>query len=178
MDKWNTQFILVMLCSKRDTKIVRLEGLWFVSRPKCSVSEDPDDSPEVLVCSPFIVSSQNRTRDPCDIISWCHDHLLWSSGRKTTVHAHWKHHSLSAHLLAPMPESLITINASEPLHLFLNLNSVPVTYIHYGLTISISYLLFISLYVKITLVYVRMPLYCYMQIMLICSMCAWLYTYM
>ena len=116
-----------MLCSTRGTKIARVEGLWLVNRPKCSVSEYPDDSPKVPVCSPFIVPSQNRMRDPCYIISWCHDHLLWSYGRKTTAHAHQKHCISSAHLPASTPESLITINASKPLCLFLNLNSVPVT---------------------------------------------------
>ena len=127
MDKQITQCILVMLCSTRGTEISKVEGLWLVNRPECSISEDPDDSPEVQVCSPFIVPSLDSTREPCDIISWHHNHLLWSSGRKTTVHAHWKHHHLSAHLLASMPESPNTINASEPLHLFLNPNSMPVT---------------------------------------------------
>ena len=126
-DKQNTQFILVMLCSTRGTKIARVEGLWLVSRPKCSVSEGLDDSPKVWVCSLFIVPSQNSMRDPCDIIWWCHNCLLWSSSEKTTVHAHWKHCSSSAHLLASTPESPITINASKPLHLFLNPNSVSVT---------------------------------------------------
>ena len=116
-----------MLCSMRGTKIAGVEGLWLVSRPNCSVSESPDDSPEVWVCSPFIVPSQNSMRDHCDVISWCHNHLLWSSGGKTTVHVHRKHHSSSAHLLASMPESPVTIDASKPLHLFLNLNSMPVT---------------------------------------------------
>ena len=58
IDKQIKQFILVMLCSMRGTKIAKVEGLWLVNRPKCSVSEDPDDSPEVWVCSPFIVPSQ------------------------------------------------------------------------------------------------------------------------
>ena len=68
MDKQNTQFILVMLRSMRGTEIAGVEGLWLVNRPKHSVSEDPDDSPEVLVWSPFIVPSQISTRDPCDVI--------------------------------------------------------------------------------------------------------------
>ena len=116
-----------MLCSMRGTKIARVEGLWLVSRPSHSVSENPDDSPEVWVCSPFIVPSQNSMRDPCAVISWHHDHLLWSSGRKTSAHVHWKHCSSSAHLPASILESLVTINASKPLHLFLNPNSMPVT---------------------------------------------------
>ena len=116
-----------MLCSTRGTEITKVEGLWLVSRPDCSVSENPDDRPNVWVCCPFIAPSQNNMRDHCDIISWCHDHLLWSSGRKTTVHLHRKHCSSSAHLPASMPESLVTIVASQPLHLFLNPNSVPVT---------------------------------------------------
>ena len=128
MDKWNTQFILVMLCSTRGNEIARVEGLWLVSRPNHSVSENPDDSPEVRVCSPFIVPSQNSMRDPCDIISWCHDCLLWSSGGITTVHVHQKHCSSSAHLLASTTESPVIINSSGPLPLFLNPNSMPVTY--------------------------------------------------
>ena len=68
-DKQITQSILVMLCSTRGTEIAEVEGLWLVNRPKCSVSEDPDNSLEVLVCSPFIVPSLNSTRDPCDVIS-------------------------------------------------------------------------------------------------------------
>ena len=69
IDKQITQFILVMLCSMRGTEIAEVEGLWLVNRPKCSVSEDPDDSPKVQVCSPFIVPSLNSMRAPCDVIS-------------------------------------------------------------------------------------------------------------
>ena len=53
----------------RGTKTAKVEGLWLVNRPECLVPEDPDDSPEVQLCSPFIVPSLNSTRDPCDIIS-------------------------------------------------------------------------------------------------------------
>ena len=127
MDKWDSQFILVMLCSVIGTEIARVEGLWLVSRPNCSVSEGPDDSPEVQVCSPFIVPSQNSMRDHCDVISWCHYCLLWSSSGKTTAHVHRKHCSSSLHLLASMPESPVTIDASKPLCLFLKMNSMPVT---------------------------------------------------
>ena len=116
-----------MLCSMTGTEIAGVEGLWLVSRPKLSVSKDPDDSLKVPVCSSFIAPSQNSMRDPCDVISWCHNHLLWSSGWKTTAHVHQKHCSLSAHPPASMPEFLITINASKPLCLFLNPNSMPVT---------------------------------------------------
>ena len=76
MDKQITQSILIMLCSTRGTGIAEVEGLWLVNRPKCSVSEDPDDSPEIQLCSPFIVPSLNSMRDPCDVISRCHDCLL------------------------------------------------------------------------------------------------------
>ena len=110
-----------MLYSTRGTKIARVEGLWLVNRSNCSVSENPDNSPKVRVCSPFIVPSQNSMRDHCDIISRCHNHLLLSSSRKTTVHVHRKHSSSSVHLLASTPESPVTIDASEPLHLFLTL---------------------------------------------------------
>ena len=69
MDKPITQSILVMLCSMKGTRIAEVEGLWLVNRPECLVSEDPDDSSKVQLCSPFIVLSFNSTRDPCDIIS-------------------------------------------------------------------------------------------------------------
>ena len=69
MDKQITQSILAMLCSMRGTKIAKVEGLWLVNKPKCSVSEDPDDSPKVQLYSPFIVPSLNSMRDSCNIIS-------------------------------------------------------------------------------------------------------------
>ena len=68
MDKQITQSILVMLCSTRGTEIAKVECLWLVNRPKCLVSEDQDDSPKVLLCSPFIVPSLNSMRDPCDVM--------------------------------------------------------------------------------------------------------------
>ena len=116
-----------MLCSMKGTEISKVEGLWLFNKPKHSVSEDQDDNLKVQVCSLFIVPSLNSMRDPCDIILWHHNCLLWSSGRKTTMHVHWKHHHSSVHLLASTADSPNTINASKPLHLFLNPNYVPVT---------------------------------------------------
>ena len=145
MDKWNTQFILVMLCFMRGTEIVRVEGLWLVNRPNCSVSENPDNSPKVCVYSPFIVPSQNSMRDHCDIISWCQDCLLWSFSGKTTAHMHRKHYSSSVHLLVSTPESLVTIDASEPLHLFLNRISC-LWYIIY------IYIIYIYIYIYIYII--------------------------
>ena len=107
IDKQVTHSILIMLFSMRGTEIAKVEGLWLVYRPKCLVPENPDDSPEVQLCSPFIVLSFNSMRDPHDIISWHHDHLLWSSSGKTTAHAHWNCHCSSAHPLASMPEPQI-----------------------------------------------------------------------
>ena len=77
----------------------------------------PRWQPKVQRCSPFIVPSLDSTRDPYDITSWCHDHLLWSSGRKTTVHAHWNHHGSSVHLPAstPKPNILQKLQASSSL---------------------------------------------------------------
>ena len=130
----NKSFSPFWLCSMRGIQIAKVEGLWLVNRPRHSVSEDPDDSPKVWLCSPFIVPSLNSTRDPCDIMKWCHNHLLWFSSGKTTVHAHWKHCHSSVHLLASTPESLNTINATKPICLFLNPISMPVTYMHVDLT--------------------------------------------
>ena len=69
MDKQVTQSILGMLFSTRGTKTAKVEGLWLINRPKHLVPEDPDDSPEVQLCSPFIVTSLNSMRDPHDVIS-------------------------------------------------------------------------------------------------------------
>ena len=68
MDKLVTCSILDMLFSMTGTKTAEREGLWLVNRPKCLVPEDPDESPEVWLCSPFIVPSLNSMRDPCDIM--------------------------------------------------------------------------------------------------------------
>ena len=100
MNKQVTHSILDMLFSTRGTKTAKVEGLWLVNRPECLVPENPDDSPKVWLCSPFIVPSLSSTRDPCDIMKWCHNCLLWSSSGKTTAHAHWNHHYSSVHLLA------------------------------------------------------------------------------
>ena len=69
MDKQVTHSILVMLLSTRGTETAEVKGWWLVYRPKCLVPENPDNSPEVQLCSPFIVASLNSTRDPHDIIS-------------------------------------------------------------------------------------------------------------
>ena len=50
--------------------------MWLTNRPKHLVPEHPNDSPEVWLCSPFIVPSLYSMRDPHDIILGCHDHLL------------------------------------------------------------------------------------------------------
>ena len=68
MDKQITYSILVMLFSTRGTETAKVEGLWLVNRPKCIVPENPDDSPEVWLCSPFIVPSLNSMRDPHDVM--------------------------------------------------------------------------------------------------------------
>ena len=69
VDKQITQSILVMLFSMRSTETTKVEHLWLVNRPECLVPEDPDDSPKVQLCSPFIVPSLNSMRGPHDVIS-------------------------------------------------------------------------------------------------------------
>ena len=107
IDKEATLSILIMLSSSRGTETAKVEGLWLANRSKHLVPEYPDDSLEVQSCSPFIVPSLDSTRDPHDIISWHHDHLLWSSSGKTTVHVHWNCHGSSVHLLASTPDPQI-----------------------------------------------------------------------
>ena len=107
MDKQVTHSILGMLFSTRGTKTAEVEGLWLIKRPKCLVPEDPEDSPKVWLCSPFIVPSLYSMRDPCDVMKWCHDCLLWSSSRETTAHAHWNCCHSSAHPPASMLEPQI-----------------------------------------------------------------------
>ena len=107
IDKQVTLSILVILFSLRGTETAKVEGLWLANRPKCLVPEYPNDSPRVWSCSPFIVPSLCSMRDPHDVISWCHDHLPWSSSKKTTAHVHWNCHGLSAHPLMSTPEPQI-----------------------------------------------------------------------
>ena len=125
----NKSHILSWICSSplSGTKTAKAEGLWLINRPKCFVLEYPDHSPKVWWSSPFIVPSLYSMRDPCDVMKWCHDHLLWSSSGKTTVHAHQNCQHSSAHLLVSSPEPPTTMNASKPLHLFLNPIFTPVT---------------------------------------------------
>ena len=68
IDKQVMLSILVMLFSLRGTDTAKVEGLWLINRPECLVPEYPDDSPEVWMCSPFIVPSLDSTRDPHDIM--------------------------------------------------------------------------------------------------------------
>ena len=117
IDKQVTLSVVVMLFSLRGTETAKVEGIWLVNRPKCLVPEHPDDSPKVQKCSPFIVPSLCSMRDPHDIITWCHGHLLWSSSGKTTAHAHQNCWCLSAHLLASMPEPQILQKLWTPLSL-------------------------------------------------------------
>ena len=107
IDKQVTLSILIILLSLRSTKTAEVEGLWLANRPKCLGPEHPDNSPKVQSCCPFIVPSLYSMRDPHDVISGHHDHLLCSSSGKTTVHAHWNHHGSSAYLLASTAEPKI-----------------------------------------------------------------------
>ena len=87
----------------------------------------PRQQPWGLVVLSFYSSLPYSTRDPHDIMKWCHDHLLWSSSGKTTAHVHQNHWCSSAHLLASSPEPPTTMKASEPLCLFLNPIFAPMT---------------------------------------------------
>ena len=107
IDKQVTLSILIMLFSLRGTETAKVDGLLLANRPKHLVPKHPDDNPEVWSCSPFKVPSLYSMRDPHDIISWHHDHLLWSSSRKTTAHVHWNCHGSYAYLLASTPEPQI-----------------------------------------------------------------------
>ena len=69
IDKQVTLSILIMLFSSRGNKTAEVEVLWLANRPKHLVPKYPDDSPEVQLCSPFIVPSLHSTRDPHDVIS-------------------------------------------------------------------------------------------------------------
>ena len=68
MDKQVMHSILGILLAMRGTKTAEVEGLWLINRPEHLVPEDPDNSPEVWLCSPFIVPSLYSTRDPHDVM--------------------------------------------------------------------------------------------------------------
>ena len=69
IDKQVTLSILVMLFSSRGTEAAEVQGLWLINRPECLVPEYPDDSPNIQMCSPFIVPSLDSMRDPHDVTS-------------------------------------------------------------------------------------------------------------
>ena len=127
MDKQITQSILVMLYLMRGTEIAEVEGLWLVNRPKCFVSEDPDDSPKVWFGSPFIVTSLNSMRDPCNII--------FMMSQLSALIFQWENHCTCTSEMSLFictsagihARTLNTINAFKPLCLFLNPISMPVT---------------------------------------------------
>ena len=130
MDKKGTQFILVILCSMRDTNIATVEGLWLIDRPNHSVPETQTTAPR-FVCALLLyflpkVAWEITVMSFYDVTLIC----FWSSGRKTTAHVQRRYHSLSAHPLASPPECPGTIATSEPCRLFLNLNFVPVALIY------------------------------------------------
>ena len=57
IDKQVTLSILVMLFSSSGTETAEVEDLWLANGPECLVQQYPDDSPEVWMCSHFIVPS-------------------------------------------------------------------------------------------------------------------------
>ena len=87
----------------------------------------PRWQPQGLCLLTLYTSLPNSMRDHCDIIKWCHDHLLYFFVGKP-LHAQRNHHSLSAHLPASPPIFTITIATHKPHHLFLIPNFMPVTY--------------------------------------------------
>ena len=117
-----------MLCSMEGTKIAEVEGLWLVNRPEHPVSEDPDDSPMVWLCSPFIVPPQWHKRSLWHhfMMSWLSAFIFQQENHYACASETWSFVCTSASIHARIPN---TINASEPLHLFLNPISMPVTYI-------------------------------------------------
>ena len=107
MDKQVTHSILDIVFSTRANETAEVEGLWLINGPEHLVPEYPDDSPKVQWCSPFIVPSLYSMRGPCDVMKWHHDHLLWSSSGKTTVHVHWNCWHSSAQLPSSLPDPQI-----------------------------------------------------------------------
>ena len=66
----------VVICASLDTRFKGMQVVTYQANVKQlkfgsnhSVSENPGNSPEVHMCSPFIVPSQNSMRDHCDVIS-------------------------------------------------------------------------------------------------------------
>ena len=91
------------LCSTWGTNIARVEGWWLVNGPNCLVPETQMTAPR-LVCALLIYFPPPKSvRDHCDIILWYHDCLLYSFGRKTTVHVQMKCHHSSASVDAKIP---------------------------------------------------------------------------
>ena len=113
--------------STRGTDIAGVEGWWLNKGPNCSVPETQMTAPRLRACFPYILPSPNSIRDPCDIIWWHHNCLLYFFCGETTVHAQRKCHNSSSHPPALQPKSPVTITTPEPHRLFLIPNFMPVT---------------------------------------------------
>ena len=105
-------------CSTRGTYIakVEVEGQWLDNRPNCSLPDTQMTAPR-LVCALLIYFPLPKSmRDHCDITLWHHNHLLYSFGRKSTVHVQrwcivhlcicWHHHQ-NPQLLKLHPNHII-----------------------------------------------------------------------
>ena len=68
MDKQNTQFFLVILCSMRGNDIARVEGQWLFNRPNHSVPETQMTALRFVCALLIYFPPQNSIRDHCDII--------------------------------------------------------------------------------------------------------------
>ena len=75
----------------RGTDIAEVEGQWILRNwPNHSVPKTQMTASKLVFA--FLYSSlPNSMRDPCDIIKWCHDHLIYFFSGKTTVHVQRKH---------------------------------------------------------------------------------------
>ena len=113
-------------CSMRGTNIARVDGQWLNKGPNHSVPETQTTALRLKLAF-LIYFPPPIAWDHCDIIWWCHDHLLYFFCRKTTMHAQRKCHNSSAHPLASLLKSPVTIATPKPHRLFLILNFVPVT---------------------------------------------------
>ena len=73
-------------CSMWGTDITEVEGQWLLSNwPNCSVLKTQMTALRLMLTS-LIQFPPNSMRDHCDIITWCHDQLLYFFSRKTTAH--------------------------------------------------------------------------------------------
>ena len=96
-----------MLCSMRGTETAKVEGLWLVNTPKCIVSEDPDDSPEIQLFSLYSSLPSIAWE-----ILWCH----FMTSQLSALIFQWENHCACTLEMLPFICTYAGIHTRTPIN--------------------------------------------------------------